>query len=105
MTYRVKQLVLDTQEEKVHGTFWTEGEAKMRLAQVLDEAFDGQDVEPAAVRRMIEDAPTKSRVSSATASSGAISRPRPPTSTSRAMSRTSLTRRRLRSNSSTKLRG
>ena len=56
MTYRVKQLVLDTQEEKVHGTFGTEGEAKMRLAQVLDEAFDGQDVEPAAVRRMIEDA-------------------------------------------------
>ena len=56
MTYRVKQLVLDTQEQKVYGTFGTEGEAKMRLAQVLDEAFDGQDVEPSAVRQMIEDA-------------------------------------------------
>ena len=56
MTYRVKELVLDSQEAKCHGTFGTEGEAKMCLARVLDEAFDGQDVEPSAVRQLIEDA-------------------------------------------------
>ena len=56
MTYRVRQLVLDTQESKTHGTFRTEGEAKMRLAQVLDEAFDALGLEAAAARQQIEDA-------------------------------------------------
>lgn len=56
MTYRVKQLVLDTQEAKVHGTFQTEGEAKMRFAQILDEAFDSLELDAATVRQKIEDA-------------------------------------------------
>ena len=54
MTYRVKQLVLDTQEVRVHGTFQTEGEAKMRLAQVLEEAFDDQGTDASEVRGQIE---------------------------------------------------
>ena len=54
MTYRVKQLVLDTQEQKVYGTFGTEGEAKMRLAQVLEEAFDEQGIDSSEVRGQIE---------------------------------------------------
>ena len=56
MTYRVKQLVLDTQEAKIHGAFQTEGEAKMCLAQVLDEAFDSLELDAATVRQRIEDA-------------------------------------------------
>ena len=56
MTYRVKQLVLDTQEVRVHGTFQTEGEAKMRFAQILDEAFDSLELDAATVRQKIEDA-------------------------------------------------
>ena len=39
MTYRVKRLFLDSQEVKCFGIFQTEGEAKMRLAQVLEEAL------------------------------------------------------------------
>ena len=54
MTYRVKQLVLDTQEVKIHGAFQTEGEAKMRLAQVLEEAFDEQGIDSSEVRGQIE---------------------------------------------------
>ena len=54
MTYRVKQLVLDTQEVRVHGTFQTEGEAKMRLAQVMEEAFDEQGIDSSEVRGQIE---------------------------------------------------
>ena len=54
MTYRVKQLVLDKQEAKIHGTFQTEGEAKMRLAQVLEEAFDDQGTDASEVRGQIE---------------------------------------------------
>ena len=42
MTYRAKRLFLDSQEVKYYGTFQTEGEAKMRLAQVMEEAFDEQ---------------------------------------------------------------
>ena len=54
MTYRVKQLVLDTQEVRVHGTFQTEGEAKMRLAQALEEVFDEQGIDSSEVRGQIE---------------------------------------------------
>ena len=39
MTYRVRRLFLDSQEVKCFGIFQTEGEAKMRLAQVLEEAL------------------------------------------------------------------
>ena len=56
MTYRVKQLVLDSQEVKVHGTFRTDGEARMCLARVLEEAFDALELDAATVRQKIEDA-------------------------------------------------
>ena len=56
MTYRVKLLVPDSQEVKYFGTFRTEGEAKMRLAQILEEAFDEQELSPSEVRMKIEDA-------------------------------------------------
>lgn len=56
MTYRVKQLVLDTQEVRVHGTFQTEGEARMCLAQTLDEAFGALELDAATARQKIEDA-------------------------------------------------
>ena len=56
MTYRVKRLFLDSQEVKYFGTFQTEGEAKMRLAQVLEEAFDSLELDAATVRQKIEDA-------------------------------------------------
>ena len=56
MTYRVKQLVLDSQKVKYFGTFRTEGEAKMRLAQILEAAFDEQELSPSEVRMKIEDA-------------------------------------------------
>ena len=36
--------------------FQTEGEAKVRLAQVLDEAFDSLELDAATVRQQIEDA-------------------------------------------------
>ena len=54
MTYRVKRLFLDSQEVKYFGTFQTEGEAKMRLAQVLEEAFDDQGADASEVRGQIE---------------------------------------------------
>ena len=54
MTYRVKRLFLDSQEVKYYGTFQTEGEAKMRLAQVLEEAFDEQGVDSSEVCGQIE---------------------------------------------------
>ena len=54
MTYRVKRLFLDSQEVKYFGTFQTEGEAKMRLAQVLEEAFDDQRTDASEVRGLIE---------------------------------------------------
>ena len=54
MTYRVKRLFLDSQEVKYFGTFQTEGEAKIRLAQVLEEAFDEQGVASSDVRGQIE---------------------------------------------------
>ena len=54
MTYRVKRLFLDSQEVKYFGTFQTEGEAKMRLAQVLEEAFDDQGTDASEVRGQIE---------------------------------------------------
>ena len=54
MTYRVKRLFLDSQEVKYYGTFQTEGEAKMRLAQVLEEAFDDQGTDASEVRGQIE---------------------------------------------------
>lgn len=47
MTYRVKQLVLDSQEVKVHGTFRADGEARMCLARVLEEAFDALELDAA----------------------------------------------------------
>jgi len=56
MTYRVKQLILDSREVKCLGTFQTEGEAKERLAQVLDAAFDSLELDPAIVRQKIENA-------------------------------------------------
>ena len=54
MTYRVKRLFLDSQEVKYFGTFQTEGEAKMRLAQVLEEAFDEHGIDSSEVRGQIE---------------------------------------------------
>ena len=54
MTYRVKRLFLDSQEVKYFGTFQTAGEAKMRLAQVLEEAFDEQGIDGSEVRGQIE---------------------------------------------------
>ena len=54
MTYRVKRLFLDSQEVKYFGTFQTEGEAKMRLAQVLEDAFDEQGIDSSEVRGQIE---------------------------------------------------
>ena len=54
MMYRVKRLILDSQEVKYFGTFQTEGEAKMRLAQVLEEAFDEQGIDGSEVRGQIE---------------------------------------------------
>lgn len=54
MTYRVKRLFLDSQEVKYFGTFQTEGEAKMRLAQVLEEAFDELEIDSSEVRGQIE---------------------------------------------------
>lgn len=54
MTYRVKRLILDSQEVKYLGTFQTAGEAKMRLAQVLEEAFDEQGIDGSEVRGQIE---------------------------------------------------
>jgi len=56
MTYRVKQLVLDSQEVNYLGTFQTEGEAKLRFAQVLDAAYDAQGLENSVARQNIEDA-------------------------------------------------
>ena len=46
--------VPDFAEEAYFGTFQTEGEAKMRLAQVLEEAFDEQGIESSEVRGQIE---------------------------------------------------
>ena len=54
MTYRVKRLFLDSQEVKYYGTFRTEGEAKMRLAQVLEATFDEEGIDSSEVRGQIE---------------------------------------------------